>query len=83
MPETDAKGGLDFLKQKVGPLPLGVWLAAGVGVPVLAAVAARGAARVSGQACPEMFETKAYCRKPQPTIEVSRVYAEVRRYHFS
>lgn len=24
------KGGLDFLKQKVGPLPLGVWLAAGI-----------------------------------------------------
>lgn len=31
MAET-AKGGLDFLKQKVGPLPLGIWLAAGAGL---------------------------------------------------
>jgi len=33
MADTDsAAKGLDFLKQKVGPLPLGVWLIAGVGV---------------------------------------------------
>lgn len=31
-PATAAKGGLDFLKQKVGPLPLGVWILIGLGV---------------------------------------------------
>lgn len=31
-PAKTAKGGLDFLKQKAGPLPLGVWLAAGIGI---------------------------------------------------
>lgn len=30
--EQGAKGGLDFLKQKVGPLPLGVWLVLGLGI---------------------------------------------------
>ena len=30
--EAAAKGGLDFLKQKVGPLPLGVWLVIAVGI---------------------------------------------------
>ena len=31
-PEAAAKGGLGFLKTKVGPLPLGIWLVAGVGI---------------------------------------------------
>jgi hypothetical protein len=31
-PAKAAKGGLDFLKQKAGPLPVGVWLLAGVGI---------------------------------------------------
>jgi len=31
-PAKAAKGGLAFLGQKVGPLPIGVWLAAGVGI---------------------------------------------------
>lgn len=31
-PAKAAKGGLSFLKQKAGPLPLGVWLIAGVGI---------------------------------------------------
>lgn len=31
-PAKAAKGGLDFLKQKVGPLPVGVWLLAGIGI---------------------------------------------------
>jgi len=31
-PAKAAKGGLNFLTQKVGPLPLGIWLVAGVGI---------------------------------------------------
>lgn len=31
-PEAAAKGGLGFLKTKAGPLPLGVWLVAAVGI---------------------------------------------------
>jgi hypothetical protein len=33
-PEAAAKGGLDFLKHKIGPLPVGVWLVAGIGIYV-------------------------------------------------